>query len=142
MSSEDDVSDLIQDVFTRLSQLKNLDEISNFDAYLYKVAESVMRDAGRKNTVRKMGFHDPYDAEQHSSEIHSPDRAVEGMETLDQLYSLLLKLPERTRKVLILKRLEDMKYSEIAQRMGISVSAVEKHMMKAIAFMARQQGQL
>jgi RNA polymerase sigma-70 factor (ECF subfamily) len=44
----------------------------------------------------------------------------------------LLRLPERTRTVFILRRLEGMRFHEIASHLGISVSAVEKHMVRAI----------
>lgn len=41
----------------------------------------------------------------------------------------LLELPERTRVVFALNRYEEFTYQEIAMRLGVSVSAVEKHMM-------------
>ena len=44
----------------------------------------------------------------------------------------LMKLPERTRAVFLLRRLEGMSYSEIAIRLGVSVSAAEKHMLRAV----------
>jgi RNA polymerase sigma-70 factor (ECF subfamily) len=44
---------------------------------------------------------------------------------------------ERTRDVFLLVRLENMKQAEIAARLGISVSAVEKHLAKALAQVAR-----
>jgi len=50
----------------------------------------------------------------------------------------LLQLNERTRDVFVLSRLERMKYAEIAEMYGISVSAVEKHMIKALAHLARR----
>jgi len=51
-----------------------------------------------------------------------------------------LQLNERTRDVFVLNRLEQMKNREIAQMLGISESAVEKHMTKALAHLAREVG--
>jgi RNA polymerase sigma-70 factor (ECF subfamily) len=45
------------------------------------------------------------------------------------------QLPDRTRQIFILYRLEDMKCREIADRIGISESAVEKHIAKAMYFL-------
>lgn len=42
-------------------------------------------------------------------------------------------LPPRARTVVILRRFENLTYPQIARRMGISVSAVEKHMVRAMA---------
>lgn len=50
---------------------------------------------------------------------------------------ILQALPERTRVIFILRRLEGLKYQDIANRFGISVSAVEKHMERAVAQLAK-----
>jgi RNA polymerase sigma-70 factor (ECF subfamily) len=42
-------------------------------------------------------------------------------------------LPPRARAVVILRRFENLTYPQIAQRLGISVSAVEKHMGRAMS---------
>ena len=50
----------------------------------------------------------------------------------------LLELPDRTRIIFVLRRLEGMKYSEIAHKLGISVSAVEKHMLRAMSYLTER----
>jgi len=52
----------------------------------------------------------------------------------------LLELPERTRVVFVLRRLENLSYSEIGLRLGLSVSAVEKHMLRAVRHLATRMG--
>lgn len=49
-----------------------------------------------------------------------------------QLDSALSRLPRRSRQIFIKSRIEKMRYSDIAEDMGISVSAVEKHISKAL----------
>lgn len=49
----------------------------------------------------------------------------------------LEKLDERAREVFILHRLESMKYADIARMYGLSVSSIEKDMIRAIAHLAR-----
>ena len=44
-------------------------------------------------------------------------------------------LPARTRAVFRLIRSEEMSYKEVAETLGISLNAVEKEMMKALAFL-------
>ena len=58
----------------------------------------------------------------------SADRLVEG------------ELPERTRNVFLLARLENMRQAEIARRLGVSVSGVEKHLARAIAHLSQRLG--
>ena len=52
--------------------------------------------------------------------------------------AVLLELPERTRVIFVLRRLEGMRLNDIAKRLGISVSAVEKHMQRAITHIMRR----
>jgi RNA polymerase sigma-70 factor (ECF subfamily) len=68
------------------------------------------------------------------------ERVVLSEEALHRVDAALLQLNERTRDVFVLNRLEQMKNREIAQMLGISESAVEKHMTKALAHLARVVG--
>ncbi len=43
------------------------------------------------------------------------------------------KLPDRTRRVFMMNRFEDMAYREIHRELGISLGAVEYHMGRALA---------
>ena len=45
----------------------------------------------------------------------------------------LQELPERARTIFVLNRFEELSAAEIARRLGVSVSTVEKDMMRAIA---------
>ncbi len=49
----------------------------------------------------------------------------------------LESLGERTRRIFILRRLEQMKCQEIADLFGISVKAVEHHIARALAHLAK-----
>jgi RNA polymerase sigma-70 factor (ECF subfamily) len=57
---------------------------------------------------------------------------------LRQVIAALEELPARTRDIFVLFRLDRLKQSEIAAQMGISVSAVEKHVVRAVAHLARR----
>jgi RNA polymerase sigma-70 factor (ECF subfamily) len=52
-------------------------------------------------------------------------------ERLETVKFVLGQMPERTREVFLMHRLDGMKYREIAATFGISVSAVEKHIARA-----------
>lgn len=52
---------------------------------------------------------------------------------LRQLEGAVAELPERTRRIFVLNRLHGETYQEIADRLGVSVSTVQKHLMRALA---------
>ncbi len=68
-----------------------------------------------------------------SDEEQTPERILLGREAYTQMLAALYELPERTRTVFILSRFEDVRGPEIARRVGVSISAVEKHIMRALA---------
>ena len=55
-----------------------------------------------------------------------------------RLAAILDELSPRTREMFLLNRLEGLSYTQLATRYGVTVSAVEKQMMKAIAHLNRR----
>lgn len=130
-----EVEDLVQDVFVRLARRGGLGDVENLSGYIFETAASVLQDRARRRHVRAADAHDAFDGERHAGVDFSPDRVLDGRERLRQVSAALLELPERTRHVFVLRRLEGMRYNDIANQLGITVSAVEKHMHRAIAFL-------
>ena len=54
------------------------------------------------------------------------------LEYMDKLQKAIANLTDGQREVFLLSRMEDKKYSEIAEMLAISVKAVEKRMMGAL----------
>ena len=133
-----EVEDLVQEVFLRLAARRGQDEVSAAENYLFTVAASVLNDSFRRK-ARRGGVHQLFDEQQHAGEDFSPERVFLGQEQLAVVEKALLELPERTRVIFILNRFEDMTYAEIARRLQISTSAIEKHMMKALAYLAKSR---
>jgi len=69
-----------------------------------------------------------------------PDRVLAGRQSLGQVAAALREAPERTRSIFILYRIEQMKKRDIAETYGISTSAVDKHLMKAMALLWARLG--
>lgn len=137
VSEQDDVQDLVQEVFLRLSARRADDSIDNLRGYVFQVAASVLADRGRRRAVRHQDVHVELDLERVEGSDVTPDRIVGGRESLKAVLSILHSLPERTRTVFVLRRLEGLSYRDIAARLGVSVSAVEKHMVRATERLTR-----
>ncbi|NWD87899.1 RNA polymerase sigma factor, partial [Pseudomonas sp. K5002] len=70
--------------------------------------------------------------EQQDNQGCEPQAALEAGNDLRHVEAALRSLPERTRQIFLLNRIHGRKYAEIAKAMGLSQSAVEKHMMRAL----------
>jgi RNA polymerase sigma-70 factor (ECF subfamily) len=127
-----EVDDLIQEVFLRIVRRGDTDQLEKLDGYIFQTASSVLKDRGRRRKARWSDRHIPFDSDRHDGPEIGPEQILIGQQSLRAAGFILLELPERTRRVFILRRLEGLPYQEIGQRLGLSVSAVEKHMQRAV----------
>ena len=65
----------------------------------------------------------------------SPEYEMEVKEFDKRLQSALNKMNEKNRTVYLMSRIDDLTYQEIAQRLGLTVKAIEKRISKAKAFL-------
>jgi RNA polymerase sigma factor (sigma-70 family) len=139
--SAQDGEDAVQEVFVRLSRREGLaEEVDHFEGYLFATAARVAADVLRVRRSRRAAFHDPYEDAVHAPPDHSPEEILEGREALGRVVTALRELPERTRHVFLLARLEHLRQAEIARRLGVSLSTVEKHLATAIAYLGQRAG--
>lgn len=128
------VEDLTQEVFVRLLKRAGVGTIENIEGYLFHTAANLLRERARRAASR---VPEDYEADPDSSdqiEDFSPERILLGREALALMVEALQELPERVRSVFVLNRFEELPAVEIARRLGVSLSTVEKDMMRAVAF--------
>ena len=102
--------------------------IENLRGYVFAVAANVLKEARRKSMV----FFDLEERALELSDEITPERIVAGRLDVARLVAAIDALPPRTREIFVAHRNEDMSYSAIAAMLGITVSAVEKHIMAAL----------
>jgi len=127
-----EVDDLIQEVFLRMQVHGGPVRIGHMDGYLFSVAASVLTDRARRRAVRHGSAHTGLEEAHHPTEDLTPERVLLDREALDLVVEAIVDLPARTRDVFVLHRFEEMSCSAIAAQLGITVSGVEKHIMKAL----------
>jgi RNA polymerase sigma-70 factor (ECF subfamily) len=132
-----EVEDLIQEVFLRLARRSDFGSIDFIDGYLFQVAASVFQDRLRHWQSRAMHLHEEY-REGHSPEEFSPERVLIAKESIAQVVQALQELPERVRMAFVLHRFEGLRHPEIAERLGVSVSAVEKYVIRALCLIRQR----
>jgi len=127
---------MLQEVFVRAAGSPQLGKLNNPAAFLRRVARNLLIDRSRRHNGDNLVVF-PLDEEQHA--VIQPDQA-HHLEALDlmRLYEAAVDaLPQKTRRVFLMHRVDELSYREIHERLGISVATVEYHMMKALAHIAR-----
>ena len=71
----------------------------------------------------------------------TPDEVLAGDQCLERMRDALDAVSRKTRDIFFMHRLDGMSYSQIARHMGVSVSAIEKHIASALATLAEANQQ-
>jgi RNA polymerase sigma factor (sigma-70 family) len=125
----DDADDLVQEAWTRLAVYERETPVISPEAFLMRTALNLSIDAHRAHALH--GEHLLVDELPLIDTAPSAEDTVLARERLARLGVCLGRLSERTRTVFLENRIEGMSYLQIAQRHGLSVSAVEKHIARA-----------
>jgi RNA polymerase sigma factor (sigma-70 family) len=137
VGSRSEAEDLTQEVFLRMVRSLEPGAVDNVEAFVFRTAVNLLRDRSRRDKsrgVRQVEFAN----RQSDIDNLSPERVFDSRQALDQVIEVLSELDERTRDAFILHRLEGMKHAQIAELLGVSVSSVEKYIVKALTLLAKR----
>lgn len=126
-----EADDLVQEVFIALRARRAATEIDNVEGYLFKTAVSVLARQRRRRTWQ-WGEQQPIEEADELSDEVSPERIAIGRDGVRRVVDALRGLPSRSAEAFFLSRFEQLTNEEVAQRMGISVKAVEELMRRAM----------
>lgn len=141
-AAADVCDDLVQDVFTRLAARADNGEIEKSEAYLMVTASNVWKDFLRKKQTHSETAHCEYEDSVHSPEGFSPERVFLAKEAVQRLANVLEALPARTRNIYLLCRAHGFKRADVAERLGVSVTTVDRHLMTAAEKIGAELGDL
>lgn len=140
--SADDIDDLMQEAFLRLQVYCRDRTVQNTEAFLVRTVINLTAEQGRKAHNSRTVSGDVV-LEALVDPTPPPDELYVRQRRTQRMKAGLERLNPRPREVLLLHRLDGLSHAQIAERLGISVSMVEKHIARASFFlrdwMARSQ---
>lgn len=131
-----EAEDLTHDLITKLMQ-QDHSNIARPEAYIFQMASNMLADRARRLKVRTQYREMVMRSDDKGVDVLDPFRIAAGRAQLNLLAKALADLPERTRTIFVLYRLENFGQEAIAETFGISVSAVKKHVARAMASLAQ-----
>ena len=129
--SSEDAADLAQDTFARLSAA-DLREIKKPASFLFTTALNLLRDRARSARMRQEECTVPAEEAQLVCPAPQAERVLDGEKRLQVLEAALRELSPRCRAVFVLFHFDEVPQREIADRLRISVSMVEKYVRQAV----------
>lgn len=137
LGASDQADDLVQELYLKVAAAGEPSGLQSPVAYLYRLASNLMLDRLRQQR-RSVARDDSWYRDGRvglAPEVEDrpdPNAALEARQTLEGIVRALQALPPQTRRVFELYKFEGLSHPEVAAKLGISRSAVEKHVSAAL----------
>ena len=131
-----EAEDLTQEALIRLIRARR--HISSPDHYVFKIASNLLRDRARRLRVRTDYIEACRLEAGAGVDVLDPFRIAAGRQDLELLSRAIASLPEKTRTIFVLYRIENIEKAAIAQQLGLSVRMVEIHIRRALQLAYQQ----
>ena len=135
--SESDLDEVIQEAYARIWSA-DLDRIACARAYFFVTARNVFSEGMRRSRIVPIEVVADVEALNIVDDEISTERRVSAREEVAHVLAIISQLPPQRREAFRLKKFEGLSQREIAQRMKITESTVEKHLSKALQYVVRE----
>jgi RNA polymerase sigma-70 factor (ECF subfamily) len=131
IKDQDTAEEIVQDLFFRLWQNKEkLNIESSLNGYLFRsVHNSCLHHIEHRKVVDRHAREMSLEPDMSND---NPAEMLQYSELQAKVARIIERLPERCGKIFCMNRFEGMKYSEIAEKLSVSVKTVEANMGRAL----------
>lgn len=127
--SDQDADELVHEAFLKVEAYQRAHAVQSQEGLLVRTAVNLSID--RQRRAGRLPLADGARLYEIPDTAPDPARIMEARSRLRQVAAGLDRLPERTRRILLKRRLENMSYADIARSEDMSVAAVEKLVARA-----------
>jgi len=136
--------DIVQDLYVKLSALETEPVVDNPSGYLFRMANNIYLNRLRALKSERTRDH-AWQATSFETvagdavtDEPSPEARLTSRQQMARLRIAIDALPERTQAIFRLHKLDGLPQTQVAARLGISVSSVEKHLASALKILTAQ----
>lgn len=127
VSSRHDVDDICQEVVLRALEAEKAKQIQEPRAFLFGVARNVVRKGLDKKSRSLVDFVDDVAPYECVDDMPTPEDQLDAQQRMLIFGQAVATLPSQCQKVFLMKKVYGYSHKEIAKKLDISVSTVEKH---------------
>ncbi|NKJ44370.1 MULTISPECIES: RNA polymerase sigma factor [unclassified Novosphingobium] len=134
-----DVDDVVQESYCRLASLSSVAHIDDPRRYFFRIARNIVLEQVRRERVVRIEAASGLAVlegaaleQQGQGEESSPERIVAGRMALERVEALIDALPERSRAIVRMRKIDGLPQREIAARLGLSENVVENEVARGL----------
>lgn len=132
-----DLDEVIQEAYARLWGA-DLDRIVNARAYLFVTARHIIGEHLRRSRIVSIELMADLEVLNIVDDEVNAHRRLSGQQEIARLHGVIEELPPKCRQAFKMKKFEELSQREIASRMGVAESTVEKHLAKALRLISQK----
>ena len=126
---------IVQEVFLKIwANREKLDPEIKIKFYLYRAVKNKALNHLRHLKVTKSSVEDVYS---YNIPGKTPEEEINEEEIVELLSKAIEELPEKCKIIFFMSKYDNLKYSEIAEILDISIRTVEYHMRRALKFLRK-----
>jgi RNA polymerase sigma factor (sigma-70 family) len=138
-TKQQDAEDLVQEAVLRLHvYTRSGRDVRDPTGFLIRAVRNLTIDA-RRRAHGELYVATPVEELELIDLSPGPEEAVAAQERLIRMKNALDQVSVRTRAVFFMHRLQGLSHGEIAARLGVTKSAVEKHIASAVTILAMER---
>jgi RNA polymerase sigma factor (sigma-70 family) len=138
LGSQQEAREVAQEAYVKLLSLDHREAVSYLRAFLFKTAANLATDRLRLRSRRGVLLIGRLDCAVFEL---SPERELEGEQTLTRLREAIDELPQKCREAFLLYRLEELRCEEIATRLGVQQRMVWRYIARALEYIRKRLGE-
>lgn len=129
---QQDIEDVAQEAYLRAYVAEQRESIEQPKAFLFRVAKNLVLTRLSRKSRQITDYIEEADASAIMQVEAGLDQELEAQECLGLYCEAVASLPEKCRQVFLLRKVHGLNHKEIAERLGLSVSSVEKYLRAGI----------
>jgi len=123
-----DIEDVVQETYLKAYAAEKITDISHPRAYLFSIAKNIALGELLKKSSQITGYIEECKSEIAVLSSATMETELEAQQSVGVYCEAIAQLPEKCRRVFLLRKVHGLKQREIAETLGISLRMVEKHL--------------
>jgi RNA polymerase sigma-70 factor (ECF subfamily) len=140
LKQKEDAKDIVQEVFIKIWQTREkIDVYASFDSFLFTIAYNTTMSLLRK----RMSETKSREYLKSLQQIENAEQVIDEIQFIElnhKVQGLLNQLTQRQKEIYLLSREEGLTHEEIAQKLNISESTVNNHLVTALKYLKSHLG--
>jgi RNA polymerase sigma-70 factor (ECF subfamily) len=129
---QQDIEDVAQEAYLRAYVAEQHTDIDHPKAFLFRIAKNVALTKLNRKSRLITDYLEESGASAVTESEAAADMEVEAQQSLGLYCEAVAALPAKCRQVFLLRKVHGLTHKQIAQRLSLSVSSVEKHLRTGV----------